>query len=476
MSAKALIVDDSELTRAVLRRYLHEAGFEVVEAADGAEGAVAALKERPSIVVTDLEMPVMDGYQLARLIKTDPSTSAIPVVIVTGHTEATSRFWGLEIGADAYITKCDLDRDLIGTVNRLAKPRPREIQEALPPPEGPLEVLARVARHLDTGLLEATLVNHVLQIGMARGSFSEAADAVLGLISRLTHADLLAICVLDGQGLRIHVHRPEDSRRGVDEEELKLFVVRRFATDLSEVAAVSIEGASEEEEERVEVDGCVSFDLALRGAVGFLAVWPTNPDEFVGLPRTLIEKASPHVALVLDNVRLAEHLWELSTHDGLTRVLNHRAIRQRLNNEVERAIRQSASLAVILCDIDRFKAVNDIRGHLVGDAVLREVAKRVAERVRSTDSVGRYGGEEFLAVLPHTTLDAARAVAQRICQDLIGNPIEVSQSDAPVPVSASFGVACNCEITGMGPAEVLLALADRRLYKAKAAGRACVKP
>ena len=97
--AVILMVDDGELTRAVLERSLKQAGYGVVEAADGVRGAVAGLRHGPALVVTDLEMPVMDGYQLTRLLKNDPATSTIPVVILTSHTEASSRFWGEDSGA-----------------------------------------------------------------------------------------------------------------------------------------------------------------------------------------------------------------------------------------------------------------------------------------------------------------------------------------------------------------------------------------
>ena len=101
--ATVLVVDDSELSRAVIVRQLERHGLRVLQAGDGAEGAVVALRELPDVVVTDLEMPVMDGYQLARLLKNDPSTCHIALVILTSHSEAASRFWGLETGADAFL-------------------------------------------------------------------------------------------------------------------------------------------------------------------------------------------------------------------------------------------------------------------------------------------------------------------------------------------------------------------------------------
>jgi DNA-binding response OmpR family regulator len=118
--SRVLVVDDSETTRTLLVRTFERAGFEVSSARDGAEGAAAALREPPAVVVTDLDMPVMDGHQLLRLLKSEAATASTPVVILTSHGEAPSRFWGLHGGADAYLTKDSDPAELVATVRRLA--------------------------------------------------------------------------------------------------------------------------------------------------------------------------------------------------------------------------------------------------------------------------------------------------------------------------------------------------------------------
>ncbi|MFP5284599.1 MAG: response regulator transcription factor, partial [Thermoanaerobaculia bacterium] len=176
---RVLVVDDSEVTRAILARTLRGAGFEVLEARDGAEGALKALRERPSVVVTDLEMPTMDGFPLLRLLKADPLSSHIPVLILTSHGEAASRFWSLRTGADAYLTKDYRPQQLVATVARLAAASEVAVPSAQAVVDdggslGPLEVLARVARQLDASLLQATLINNLLERGMAASDFHEA--------------------------------------------------------------------------------------------------------------------------------------------------------------------------------------------------------------------------------------------------------------------------------------------------------------
>jgi diguanylate cyclase (GGDEF)-like protein len=174
---------------------------------------------------------------------------------------------------------------------------------------------------------------------------------------------------------------------------------------------------------------------------------------------------------------LAGHLRRLSTYDGLTGVLNRRSIGERLREELERAHRHELPLSVALCDIDRFKSVNDTYGHLVGDSVLCEISTRLARGLRTSDVLGRWGGEEFLVIFPHSDLDSARTVAQRICSGLAEEELTTGAGEElSLRVTASFGVACNCEVDAEGAEDSLLALADRRLYGAKASGRSCVKP
>ena len=167
MNRRVLVVDDSEVTRAILVRTLRGAGFEVLEARDGAEGAMAALREQPAVVVTDLQMPIMDGFPLLRLLKADPASTHIPVLILTSHGEAASRYWSLRTGADAYLTKDFHPAELVNVVSGLAE-KAAAAAPAQPASAGdlkaigPIEVLARVARHLDAALLQATVINTLL--------------------------------------------------------------------------------------------------------------------------------------------------------------------------------------------------------------------------------------------------------------------------------------------------------------------------
>jgi diguanylate cyclase (GGDEF)-like protein len=157
-----------------------------------------------------------------------------------------------------------------------------------------------------------------------------------------------------------------------------------------------------------------------------------------------------------------------ATHDNLTGIANRGAILESLRTELSRASRDRRPVAVLMADVDRFKQINDTRGHQVGDEVLREVAHRMKSAMRNYDAVGRYGGEEFLMALPGCDGDGALAQAERICDVIAGEPFRAAGS--------VFGVTCSLGVSWRDPAsaedaDALIREADLALYNAKALGR-----
>ena len=167
-----------------------------------------------------------------------------------------------------------------------------------------------------------------------------------------------------------------------------------------------------------------------------------------------------------------EELYEQATRDGLTGLWNRKNIVEIVGNEFSRARRSTGHLAIVMADIDRFKRINDRHGHLAGDAVLLETSRRMKAAVRQYDSVGRYGGEEFLVVL--NNCDASRSLvrAEEIRRAIASAPVQTIQG--PIPVTMSLGVLSSKDWE-LRPVEELLREVDAALYKAKAAGRNCVQ-
>lgn len=157
-----------------------------------------------------------------------------------------------------------------------------------------------------------------------------------------------------------------------------------------------------------------------------------------------------------------------ATHDMLTGLMNHAQILAVIQNELDRAIREGKPFGFVLFDLDYFKEVNDRFGHLAGDEVLRAVAARVLRSVRSYDAVGRYGGEEFLAVLPGCSVEDCAASAERLRHSIESQP--VAHGDLQISITASFGVAVCDPQSDTGYRE-MIARADKALYRAKRNGK-----
>ena len=188
----------------------------------------------------------------------------------------------------------------------------------------------------------------------------------------------------------------------------------------------------------------------------------------------LLNLLAHHVATVFENARL----FESATYEGLTGLLRREAILEQLDRELERALRYGRPLTVAMADLDHFKAINDRHGHLAGDSLLRRMAQVIAGGLRGTDWIGRYGGEEFLLVLPETGMEGAAAVAEKIRDAVQGTPVPlddgtpVARDGLDRPRLPGRGAAGRGRSLGRD----LIAAADRSLYEAKHAGRNRVFP
>jgi diguanylate cyclase (GGDEF)-like protein len=167
--------------------------------------------------------------------------------------------------------------------------------------------------------------------------------------------------------------------------------------------------------------------------------------------------------------RALARVYDAAMRDGLTGVFNRKALDERLGSEWAFAIRHAAPLSVVLMDVDHFKAINDQHGHLAGDAVIREIAARLARAVRTEDVIGRWGGEEFIVIAREIALDDASQLAERLRRTLAAEPVAFDAQC--IDVSASFGVASLACCGARKELRFLLEIADARLYAAKRGGR-----
>jgi len=191
------------------------------------------------------------------------------------------------------------------------------------------------------------------------------------------------------------------------------------------------------------------------GAVDYI-VKPFASEELVARVRAALRTKAVH-----------DGLAETAARDGLTGVFNRRELDARAEQAVALAQRHGRAFACLLLDLDHFKQVNDVHGHAAGDAVLREAARRIVHSSRISDIVGRYGGEEFVIVLPETTGEQAVAAADKLREQLAASPVEIGETS--ISIRASVGAAALTD--DMATGADLYAAADRALYRAKRLGR-----
>ncbi len=476
MKAKVLIADDSALVLRMIEKMLSGAGYEVVTARDGLEAIEKALLEDVRLIILDVMMPRMNGYQACRLLKTDPATRDLPVVILTSRDQAGDRFWGLETGADYYVTKdsdphriLDLVKNVLGG-ETAATPRPRPAE----PQRGSADILSRVNDLLDRKLYEATILSEIGRVARDLVHFDETFTSVMGLVARVVDFTVGAMAFVEGDDLEVvmMVHRhagPEvvaDARARV----LEAVAAERKGAPLARTqyrlfAPASDIGGPEEP----ALGGFGTFPVVTNErlvgllAVGGRAMTRQSPEAIA-----FLGQVANQAHIVMENSRLFERVRELSFRDGVTGLFNHRHVMELLKAELERARRYQTGFSVLMIDIDHFKKVNDEHGHPAGDAVLREVAALLQDCMRAVDVVGRYGGEEFVVILPGTSYDEARQTAERVRLRVGSHPFRVDGKELRVTVS--IGVS-SCPLLGNCGAPDLVDEADKALYRAKRDGR-----
>lgn len=445
MTARILIVDDVPANTRLLEAKLAAEYFQVSSARDGFEALRTAASWQPDLILLDIMMPGMDGYECCRLLKADPATLHIPVVMVTALGEPGERLRGLDAGADDFLTKpVEYDtlmarvRSLVRLKRLLDEWRARgETARALGSsgelPQVPV-IAGTTALVVDDWELGARLICDALEregiIPEAVRTESEAQSR-----TRATTYDLIIVSLTMNE-----------------EDPLKLVASLRAADGTHETPLLLI-GETRD------------HDRILRGFELGANDWLTTPvDE-----NELRARARNQIRRKLYQDRLRADLGaalEMALLDPLTGLYNQRYLRRHLDGLTCGS--QTRELAVIMVDIDHFKSVNDRFGHASGDQALRLMASTLRANTRVFDSVARYGGEEFVIVMPGSGIDDAVSAAERLRESAESLSFTVS-GVGRVPLTVSVGVACS----GGAPATsaALLQAADLALYEAKRGGR-----
>jgi len=446
MSARILVVDDIEANVRLLEAKLAAEYYEVLTAGDGPTALALAAAEQPDIVLLDVMMPGMDGFSVCRRLKDDPATRHIPVVLVTALDGRADRVAGLEAGADEFLTKPIDDMMLFARVRSL------------------------------------TRLKAVIDELREREASGRRMGVIAGAHARLGGAGGRILVVDDHprQAQRICAELAVEHRPIAETDAEKALLSARAGVDLVIVntSARAFDGLrlvaqlrSDEASRTVPVLAIIDSDdrprvvKALEIGANDILARPIDPQELAARVRTQIRRKR-YTDYLRDNL---DQSLELAVTDQLTGLHNRRYMEGRLDALSRRAGAGGEPFACLVIDIDHFKKVNDSFGHQVGDEVLREFAIRLASNVRAIDLPVRYGGEEFVVVMPDTLLEDARRIAERIRLHVAGSPFRVLGGQELLSVTISIGVAAS--LSGEDTPQALLRRADEAMYEAKSAGR-----
>jgi diguanylate cyclase (GGDEF)-like protein len=466
MDLSILIVDDEVSFRSMMVELLIDAGF-VVAGAESAEGALAMMEQcRYDIVFSDLRMPGMDGISFLREIK--KRDASIEVVMVTSHTSVSSAIEALRLGAYDYLIKpLDEVEQVLALIKRISEKIALEREK-----KKLLEDLRNKNRELEES--RKKVIQYSMDLSalyaaekeiMAGLDLMEVYHRSVTSLSKLIDLRPSLFWVLSESGKNLI---PE-AQCGLEEINNKNWTIR--LSDPLVPPQWNIPPALKEALVSKVNAGAALFHpvFSHQKLFGFIAIFDSKKDLFTEREAEILSRFSSSIAIAIENAKLYERVKGLAIRDGLTGLYNRRHFEEVLKVEMLRAARHKQAVSLIFIDVDHFKNYNDSHGHLMGDEILKKVSNLLLKRVRVTDTVCRYGGEEFTVILPYTDKVSAYKVAEDIRARIAAHPFPFREHQPNGAVTVSLGVA-TYPINGKTESEVIKA-ADAALYRAKQKGR-----
>ena len=446
MTARILVVDDIRTNIKVLEAKLTSDYYEVIAASNGPEALDAAVSQKPDLILLDVMMPGMDGFEVCRRLKANPDTAHVPVIMVTALGDPEDRVQGLSAGADDFLTKPVDDTSMFARVRSLLRVklmldelRMRERTSAslgvISPPVPSLNEDYAAAQIL---LVEDNPRDQVRLQRMIEGQFrTEMTADGMDALNRARRTEYDSVVV------SLSLQNPDG---------LRLCSQFRTTEETRNVPILLLVGPDDQKQ----------LVKGLEIGVTDYVVRPIDRNEFIARLRAQVRRKRYQ-----DRLRLHyQQSMEMAVTDPLTGLYNRRYMASHLATLLAQSASQHGT-AVAILDLDHFKQVNDTHGHPAGDDVLREVGNRIVRNIRGIDMACRYGGEEFVVLMPDTDLESSEVVANRLLNAIGGKPIQ-TRSAGELTVTCSIG--CTSSIAG-DTADSLLKRADEALYEAKHGGR-----
>ncbi len=447
MTSRVLVVDDIAANVRLLESRLQAEYFDVRTALSGRQALELAEHERVDLVLLDVMMPDMTGFDVCAALKANPRTAHVPVIMVTSLDNSEDRVKGLECGADDFLTKPVSHVALLTRVKNLL--RLKMVTDELELRAAALESVGLSSASIfskgadisgrilvvDDRENSSRAIRQALQRPFEVEITADPAEAVARAESGLFDLIMISGLLRAGDGLR-------------------LCTQIRTIDGLRQTPVVLITDAEQTELVMRALDLGVN-DYIMR---------PIDSNELRARVRTQLRRK-----LYQERLRnMVSSAVELAVTDPLTGLYNRRYLDAHLASAVTRAAATEKPVCVLIFDIDHFKDINDTHGHDSGDDVLKDFSDRLRLGVRGIDLVVRYGGEEFMLVMPETDAEFAHDIAERLRCDVEKAPF-VTRTGANIPVTVSIGIA---EWRGASDtAAALIRRADEALYSAKRLGR-----
>lgn len=445
MTARILVVDDIPTNRRLLEARLMAEYFQVLTATNGEDALKICQQGLCDIVLLDVIMPGMDGFEVCRTLKFDPATMHLPVVMVTALNQPEDKVKGLEAGADDFLTKPVNDLALVTRVKSLAR----------------LKMLTDDLR-LRAANGDALAIENIENTAQNRANIvivDDDASSYRSVVKALSENHTVSV-----------ITKPNDALLQIAEDAYDLVIVSadldghdslRLCSYLRSIERTRtlpiIVLAKTGQEDLI----CRAMELGVNDYLRH----PIDENELKARVKTQMRRKNYNDCLR----NSVQQTIELAVKDPLTGLHNRRYFEAHFDGLFEKAEKSASQLSVIMCDIDHFKAVNDTFGHQAGDAVIKECAARIQKNIRNVDMACRFGGEEFVIVMPDTTIELANLIAERIREEIAAHPIVTDGGKKQISVTLSMGVS-----NRMGEDDSphdLIKRADEALYSAKGAGR-----
>ncbi|HQG24815.1 MAG TPA: diguanylate cyclase [Syntrophorhabdus sp.] len=457
---RTFVIDDEGDILFILKEFFRNHGIEAFTYEMVPDMASEIREKKPNAVLLDIFLPGISGIEILKKIKEIDSN--LPVIMMTGHLDEEKKIESLRSGAYAILAKPFKSYEEVYHITNNAANHYLETQRTI-------ELTAEIEKRHEHERLNLLELDFLKKLQLMIGETEDPAFVIknsFALLKNFLNFQAFAALMLQGEDINIQIYPNVGSNQKLMECITMSLMNKapertKVEKQMSEMTIAGKDTLSTGEDKYNFMTVDISARDRIYGYAGLYRVLPFHDDE-----KAIFNRFCSNIAMTLEKISLFNEIRSLSIRDGLTGIYNHAFIVEALKDEVERSRRYGSLLSIALFDIDDFKKVNDTFGHLAGDAVLQKLAELLKSSLRAIDIVGRYGGEEFLAILPETDGINGYIVAERFRERI--EKESFTNDEGKFNITISGGVA---HFTQGMDVNKLIKIADDNLYAAKRGGK-----